>query len=101
MIEDMAADLGDCTQAQVEVAIRKYRLDASKRFFPRSADLRDLVLEDCAQRRASTESRATIESEFGESRPLMWWSLPKMLWKSHWRENEIPARAKGEIINDH
>jgi len=28
-----------------------------------------------------------------DSRPIMWWLLPKPLWKSHWKESDIP---KGE-----
>lgn len=97
MVEDMADDLGEFTLAEIEVAIRAYRLDASERFFPRSANLRELVLAERSARRESATG-AECKIQFGESRPLMWWTKPKTLWARHWREGEIPADCKGENI---
>lgn len=86
MIEDMAADLGDYTVAEVEVAIRRYRLDASKRFFPRAAEL--LALMPRAVAETPTNPAAF---EFGDSRPSGWEYSRKRYWKPHWRAEDLKA----------
>lgn len=40
---------------------------------------------------ADEPDRRKLRLEFGESRPLMWWTLHKRWWKPHWTEDEIPA----------
>lgn len=93
LIDDMVQDLACFQMQEVEVAIRRYRQDAARKFFPRSADLRELVLADQRERRAGASGKR-VQPQFGESRPLMWWKQERRLWRPQWRENEIPAEWK-------
>lgn len=67
LIGDMVEDLAEYTIQDVEQAIRAYRQDASKGYYPRAAHLRDLI---ATRRRAQTHA-ATINARMvdGEVQP--------------------------------
>lgn len=93
LIRDMLEDLAEFTPEQVDAAIRSYRRDPKSKFFPTSGQL----IEKATQARKeqveadkAARSRKAIP-EFGDSRPLMWWTQAPYLWKPHWKEADIPA----------
>ena len=91
LIADYADDLGDCRLTEIELAIRTWRMDAKNQFFPKSAQLRALVL-DYREHRAELDKMPPTSGkwEFGDSRPYYWWQRQRRFWKPHWREEEIP-----------
>lgn len=95
--KDYCDDLGGCTVAEIEIAIRDYRLQpkipGKMKPFPGTDDLMALVR---AQRkhRADMDKLKPARTETGDSRPNMWWCKSKALWAPHWREDEIPARYR-------
>lgn len=95
LIGDMVEDLAEFTVPEIEVAIRGWRKDASKRFFPRGAELAELIRADRKHRRTIGRTGVAV-SEFGDSRPIMWWLQQRKFWKPHWREDEIPTDARGD-----
>lgn len=92
---DYAEDLGGCTIAEVEVAIRDYRLKpkipGKMKPFPGSDDLLEMIV-------ANRKHRKDLERLGGpvkvDSRPLCWWSRPPEQWKPHWREEDIPEPSR-------
>jgi hypothetical protein len=103
MVLDFIEDLADYTLAEIETAIREYRRDTENRFFPRTAD----ILEICHENRKHRAhvlgcDHVSREPEFGESRPIRWWSQRRSFWKPHWREAEVPAgeKCRDAISND-
>jgi hypothetical protein len=110
LILDMVEDLGEFAVCDVETAIREYRRDPEARFFPRSGELCKRCYQaryerEQADKRAATTPEPPGEHhpvaqrgpEFGEFRPLMWWGLPKALWKPHWRDEEIPDEWRAVV----
>lgn len=87
LMADMVADLEEFNLAEVEVSVRHYRRDAEKRFFPRAADLRDLILRE-RRDRAGTHGRQA-RPEFGDHRPLDWEYVRKRFWAKHWRADDL------------
>jgi hypothetical protein len=91
--KDYTDDLGGCTVAEIEIAIRDYRLQpkipGKMKPFPGTDDLLALVR---AQRkhRADLAKVKPAKLEYGETRPHMWWTKPPKLWQPHWQESEIP-----------
>lgn len=100
MFKDYADDLGGCTIAEIELAIRDYRLKpkipGKMKPFPGTDDLLELVQAHRKHRR-DMERYAPVRYQFGDSRPLMWWHIPKARWEAHWRESEVPV---GDLIRD-
>lgn len=99
MYKDYAEDLAGCTIAEVEVAIREYRLrpkiPGKMKPFPGSDDLLEIV-------RANRKHRQELDrigkpAAVADPRPLKWWFKPKGMWSAHWRESEVPA---GELVRD-
>lgn len=92
---DYAEDLGGCTIAEIEVAIREYRLKpkipGKMKPFPGSDDLLELI---CANRKHRAQIERLGDPVKLDSRPLVWWSKPPEMWKPHWREDEIPETAR-------
>lgn len=95
MFKDYAEDLGGCTIAEIEVAIREYRLKpkipGKMKPFPGSDDLLELI---CANRKHRAQIERLGDPVKLDSRPLVWWSKPPEMWKPHWREDEIPETAR-------
>lgn len=87
LIRDLLEDLSEFALSDVEMAIRVYRMDPKSKFFPTSGQLRALAMQ--ARQDHTEAKRGPIKPVLGESRPLMWWTKPKKLWKDHWREDEI------------
>jgi hypothetical protein len=96
--KDYCDDLGGCTIAEVEIAIRDYRLQpkipGKMKPFPGTDDLLALV-------QANRKHRAELE-RLGKpvkvsSRPLMWWHRPIDRWNPEWQESDVPA---GEMVRD-
>ena len=87
LILDLVNDLDEFALAEVETAVKAYRFDVEQRFFPRSAELRELIFKERRHRREM--SRKKIVPEFGESRSMQWWLKPKKLWARHWRADDL------------
>jgi len=88
LISDMVHDLVEFDVPEVELAIREYRQDAHNRFFPTSGALRAPILAGRKERaEAEKISRKPLPND---TRPIMWWCLPEVLWKPHWHESDIP-----------
>lgn len=96
MVKDMVGDLDTYHVNEIDVAIQKYRRDASNRFFPRSGQLIDLIEANRKERR-ELDRYASKPDTKGKSRPLMWWMKPKTMWDVSWRECEVPD---GEMIRE-
>lgn len=95
MYRDYAEDLGGCTIAEIEVAIREYRLrpkiPGKMKPFPGSDDLLELVI---ANRKHRAEVERLGNAVRVDSRPIYWWGQPRERWKPHWREEDIPEAAR-------
>lgn len=91
MFKDYADDLAGCTIAEIEVAIREYRLKpkipGKMKPFPGSDDLLGLIVANRKHREELTRIGPKVISG---SRPNIWWTQPPYLWKSNWREEDIP-----------
>lgn len=91
MILDFIEDLSDYTVAEIEIAVRDYRRNPENKFFPKTADLRETCTANRKERASAVGGGGPkLVPQFGESRPMRWWDKPKQLWRSHWREEEIP-----------
>lgn len=97
--KDYTEDLGGCTVAEIEIAIRDYRLKpkipGKMKPFPGTDDLLEIVQANRKHRREL--DRKPVKLQFGDSRPILWWMQAKQLWKPHWSESQVPA---GELIRD-
>lgn len=89
LIADYCEDLADCMVAEIEIAIREYRR-SNQKFFPKIGQLRDIIAAN-RKHRADLEKVAPAKLQFGDTRPIMWWRLPRALWQRHWRVSDIPA----------
>lgn len=91
LIRDMVEDLSAYGVSEIDQAIKDYRRNGLNRFFPTSGQLLAPILE----RRKELHQDAKISSKPlpNESRPLMWWMLPRKLWKQNWREADAPDDA--------
>jgi hypothetical protein len=94
-MDDMVRDLEEFYSCDVDAAITNYRRDAKSKGFPTSGVLRQLARDARFMReqpeRAASSGNQRVKFEFGDSRPQMWWTQNRILWKPHWREDEIPA----------
>lgn len=92
LIRDMLEDLAEFTPEQVDAAIRAYRRDPKSKFFPTSGQLREKAAE-CRKEQienARTSGKRKAIPEFGDSRPILWWTQMPYLWRPHWKEADIP-----------
>jgi len=87
LIEDMLEDLQAYPVAEVEVAIRTYRLDASQKFFPRAASL--IAIIDAERRHRAQVNKPRAQAEFGDSRPCDWEYTRKQFWEPHWHADDL------------
>lgn len=94
VIADYILDLAEFSIRDVEDAVRAYRLDAKSEFFPKPGALYKLASLARRERQAK-ENHRPVKAEF--NRPHLWWALPKVLWQSGWRENEVPY---GEMVKE-
>lgn len=98
VFKDYADDLGGCTIAEIENAIRDYRLQpkipGKMKPFPGSDDLLGLVVANRKHRADLERLGAPVKLV---SRPIRWWSKPRSMWAAHWRECDVPA---GELVKD-
>lgn len=88
-ITDYILDLAEFAVTDVEEAIRAYRRDEKQFTFPKPG----LLYKLASLARRDRTQRATakpIKPQFGDQRPIMWWTQSLWLWKPHWRETEIP-----------
>jgi hypothetical protein len=90
LIGDMVGDLSEFSVPDVEIAITAYRRDPNSKFFPTSGQLRKLA-SDARKDRLEAASHRSTRSEFGDSRPILWWTLPRTLWNPAWRAEDVPA----------
>lgn len=97
VIADYILDLGGFAIVDVEDAIRAYRRDPKAQFFPKPGILYSLAAAAQKERRESERHRAAKSPQFGEGRPIMWWTQPRKFWKPHWRESDVPA---GHMVRD-
>jgi hypothetical protein len=93
---DWVSDLEGFDLAAIEAACANWRR-SSKPGFPKPGQLIALARDEQQSidyrrrdRRSGGETFENRPPQFGESRPLMWWTLPAMLWRPHWRASEIP-----------
>ena len=106
LLADYLDDLGKFSINEVEVACRDWRRDVKNTKFPRAAQICALIEQDRKDRR---ERKASTDKGFkpsamdkrpypdGQSRAILWWHLPRKLWKPEWRESDVPD---GELILD-
>jgi hypothetical protein len=92
LIADYILDLAEFAICDVEEAARVYRKDPKSEFFPKPGVLCKLA-SDARKERNARSDRKPMKLEFGEARPLMWWTQPVQLWRSNWRESETPLGA--------
>ena len=88
LMQDMVEDLSEFRPDQIENAIRDWRRDPEKRFFPRAAELAQIIRASC-KRSSEIGDRARAVVEFGESRPIGWEYLRKQFWKPHWQVSDL------------
>lgn len=91
LIADMLQDLEGFGVHEIEQAILDYRRDPKMKFFPRAADLRERA--GAARRDMRPDRFGAGGIEFGESRPNGWEFLPKALWQSNWRADDLLKAA--------
>lgn len=89
LIKDFLEDLAEFRVAEIENAILAYRRNAENQFFPKPAQLRELIYAD----RKEERERTRYAGKAPLTRPLQWWLQPRALWRPDWRDSEIP---KGE-----
>lgn len=94
LIRDMVEDLGNYVVQEVDAAIRAYRLDAKERYFPRSGQLKAIIERHHAEGSMGCYG-PKLKPEFGDSRPIRWWLLPRQFWQPHWRVGDIPEAEQG------
>ncbi len=94
LIADYCADLSACRVDEIEVACREYRLNPKNQFFPKSAQLREIIFANRKHREELDKLGAPVKVD---SRPIRWWSQSRKFWQPHWREADVPA---GEKIKD-
>lgn len=85
-------DLSEFALQDLENAFREYRRDPANKFFPTPGNIRALTEAAMKERRLADEHRARPLPS--ESRPIMWWMMPRQVWKPHWRESDIPQDAR-------
>jgi hypothetical protein len=94
MIQDMVSDLGGLDLRDLDRAIATYRQTpfpmGKFKPFPDSGTLIQLSNVE-RKHRTDIEDKQPVKAQFGDSRPIRWWSLPPYLWQPHWQESEIPA----------
>lgn len=88
MALDFVNDLAEFGMVEIESAIIAYRQDPKAKGFPTPGKLRELATRARAERRMAATPRPAGQTQ--ESRPLRWWYRPRAMWKSHWREDQIP-----------
>ena len=93
VIADMLGDLMEYAVVDIETAAEEYRRDPKSQFFPKPGQLR--ALAGVAAKARSV--RANVKALPTDVRPSLWWMQSKAVWKSHWKEHEVPA---GEMIRD-
>lgn len=91
---DYCQDLAVCRLDEIEVAIREYRLNSKNQFFPKSAQIREIVFANQKHRAELARIGPRVHVT---GRPMLWWMKPKQHWNPDWRECEVPA---GELIRD-
>ena len=91
IIADMLDDLAEFAFVDIEHAVKAHRQNPKARFFPTPGELRLLAQQSAADRTTASKHRQSFKPEYGECRPIMWWTFPSRFWKPHWRESEIPA----------
>lgn len=98
LLADYLVDLERFTSQEVDNACISWRRTVENKKFPRTAELVQWIVEDKRHRAEMASDRSNSKClETQDSRPILWWHLPKTLWKTHWRENEAPV---GELIRD-
>jgi len=91
LIRDYLHDLAEFDLRDVDAGVTAYRRDPKSKFFPTVGQLRERILEAQKDRLASARmGTAKARPQFGDSRPIMWWALPKNLWQPHWSESDVP-----------
>jgi len=96
LTRDFIEDLARYRIPEIQAAFAEYRRAPDSRGFPRPGAIIALIQKSQADRRTSSIQEG-LQPEFGESRPSMWWAQPKSMWRSHWRESDVPS---GEKIRD-
>jgi len=96
LIRDMVEDLSMFTLGEIDASIKAYRRDGANRFFPTSGQLRTPILQASAER--AKDSRISDKALPSETRPIMWWMLPRKCWNADWREQDAPD---GALVYDH
>lgn len=87
LIADYVRDLAPYALGDVQTAMDEYRRAPDSKFFPAVGELLRRCEAAVKERLARTKPQRPLPTE---SRPIMWWRLPRELWKPHWRESEIP-----------
>lgn len=91
---DYAEDMGHCTIAEIEVAVREYRRSAENQFFPKVGQLLEIIMSNRKHRAEVGPSGPRLVPEFGKPRPTAWWMQAKQLWQADWKESEVPNGNK-------
>lgn len=94
LVSDYCQDLAACRVDEIEIACREYRLNPKNQFYPKSAQLREIIFANRKHRQELARIGTRVQVE---SRPHWWWAKPRNLWSPHWRDDEVPA---GEMVRD-
>ncbi len=95
LMADMVDDLSAFGVDEIESAIRDWRRDPQHRFFPRAAELGQIIRAGRKHER-DIEYRKRVVPEFGESRPFYWEYLPQKFWKAHWQVSDLDTARDPE-----
>ena len=90
IIADMLDDLAEFAFVDIEHAVKAHRQNPKSRFFPTPGELRLLAQQSAADRTTASKPRQSFKPEYGESRPILWWFIPRRFWRQTWLVSEIP-----------
>lgn len=92
LFADILDDVREFSVDEIDEACKTYRRDAANKFFPKSGDIRALILAE-HKHQVQLEKLGPPRPRT-ESRPICWWLQPRKCWQPHWKESEVP---RGEI----
>lgn len=97
LIADYLLDLAEFEPSDVETAISNYRRMPAAEYFPKPGILFRLSDGARTMRQAREKPTQAVRSQTRTSRPIMWWLLPRKVWKPEWREQDAPD---GSMVRD-
>lgn len=92
MIEDFVSDICEFPVPEIECALQEYRRNGKNKFYPTPGAIREIILEGRKERAAMDKIGDPVRNF--DSRPFLWWLLPRPLWRPQWREDDIPGEHR-------